>query len=247
MTKARATAVRLAPAGRAVLVLGIAAPELAGRRFTIDGRRISATRVGRVALLVTYVERDAYTAEALEELRGDDERLASEARSYQRAIERAAVHAPVAPAGLLTVVTEAAELDALPPDRVLRWSRQLTRLGERRECALLCYAGPHALPAFEPYAVAVAMRALRMQKPDFGTEPAIAAHLEATWKAVAEFGVSTRKLRAVTKRERFGATLLIDPTEIDRLRTTLAAHAADAAALGLTWYLEGPRLPFSFA
>src|ERR1700676_1986902 len=102
---------RIYPAGRAVVLYGVAAPELAGRRLVIEGRRIQAVRFGRLSLLIAFVAQGEYAGEELERHRCDAVWLRNEARIHERAVERAAAHAAIVPARLLTVFAHPASLE----------------------------------------------------------------------------------------------------------------------------------------
>jgi hypothetical protein len=65
----RSTA-RVSGGARSVL-LAVCAPEVAGRRLVIEGRRVQAVPFGRLALLLSFVAQSAYSA------RGDRARALS--------------------------------------------------------------------------------------------------------------------------------------------------------------------------
>ena len=104
-----------------MLLFAVGSPELASRRYTIEGRRVQAIRFGRLALLLGYVDQAAYASEELERRRDGLPFLRTEARIHERAVERASAlgavangvieigqaHASGAPVGLGLVDTRA--------------------------------------------------------------------------------------------------------------------------------------------
>ncbi|MGH7757054.1 MAG: GvpL/GvpF family gas vesicle protein, partial [Vulcanimicrobiaceae bacterium] len=159
---------------------GVATADLVGRRFTLDGQRVQAIRFGRVALLISYVEPDAFTPDVLDRRRHEDGAwMQQQASRHERIIERASVHARVLPQPLLTVFPNPQSLARAARLQSSRWQRSLTRVGEAREYALHVYAGPHAAPGGDPYLLRVSARAVRSQRPLAAPvlPPAVADHL----------------------------------------------------------------------
>jgi len=70
---------RLRPS-RPLQFFGVGDAALAGRRFVIDGSRATAVPFQRVALLVRYVDEEAWSTDAIERQRADPHWLA--ARSF---------------------------------------------------------------------------------------------------------------------------------------------------------------------
>jgi hypothetical protein len=240
---------RVYPAGRAVLLFAVGSPELASRRYTIEGRRVQAIRFGRLALLLGYVDQAAYASEELERRRDDLPFLRTEARIHERAVERASALGAVAPVRLLSAFTHPAALEQYARENYARWSRSLTRLGEKRELVVHLFAGPHTPPGGEPYLLRVTARATRSTRaPHFKGDPAIVEHTKALYRACSAAASSTRRVQAASHRGAlFSAAYLLAPAGVDALRAALAEQSLAGAALGITAYLEGPRPPFSFA
>jgi hypothetical protein len=243
------SAARVFPAGRAVLLYAFAAPELAGRRFSVEGRKLHAVRYGRLALLVGFADRQTYAGDQLEQLRGDAEWLRTEARIHERAAERASAHAAVVPARLLSVYGSSDALEQAVRSAYVRWSRSLARLAGKREYVVHAFRGPHAAPDLDSYLLRVSARAARSNRllvPK--APPPIADAVQAVWKACAASAGAVRPLQRSTTRGALGSVAyLLDEGGEEALRATVAAGAAAAAPLGVTYYLEGPRLPFTFA
>jgi hypothetical protein len=242
------SAARVYPAGRAVLLYAYAAPELAGRRFSVEGRKVHAIRYGRLALLVGFADRDAYADDQVERRRGDAGWLRAEARVHERAVERAAALAPLVPARLLSVYGSPEALEQAVRQAYVRWSRLLARLAGKRECVLHAFLGPHAEPVLEAYLLRVSARAARTSRlPVPKAPPAIASAVQGVWKACAASAGAARALQRPTGRGALGSVaFLVDEGGETALRALVAAASAEAAALGVTYYLEGPRLPFTF-
>ena len=243
------SAARVYPAGRAVLLYAFAGPELAGRRFSIEGRRVHAIRCGRLALLVGFADRETYAGDQLERRRGDANWLRTEARIHELAVERAGAHAPVVPARLLSVYGSSEALEQAIRAASVRWSRLLVRLAGKKEYVLHAFFGPHPAPAVESYLLRVSARAARSSRvPVPKAPPPIASAVQALWKACAANAGAVRALQRPTTRGALGSVAyLLDEGGEETLRATLADAAAAGSALGITYYLEGPRLPFTFS
>ncbi len=244
-----ASAARVYPAGRAVLLYAFASPELAGRRFSVEGRKIQAIRYGRIALVVGFADREAFKNEQVERRRSDASWLKAEARIHETAVERAAAHAQVVPAKLLSVYGSSEALEQAVRQAYVRWSRQLARLADKREYVLHAFSGPHPAPALDGYMLRVSARASRTSRvPVPKAPPPIANAVQATWKACAANASAVRALQRPTGRGALGSVAyLIEDGGEEALRTTIGEASKAGAELGITYYLEGPRLPFTFA
>jgi hypothetical protein len=243
-----AGAPRVYPVGRAVLLLAICTPELAGRRLAVDGRRVQAMRMKSLALLVSFVDQVSYAAEEIERKRCDPGWLAAEARILEQAVERVRQAGPVVPMPLLTAFPHAADLEALARERYAKWSRALTRLGAKRECVVHLYAGPHAAPGGEPYVLRVTQRATRTTRvPAFEAPAPTLEHAQRVWQACVEVGSATRRVRTAGRRGAlWSGAFLVSEDGIEKLADVLAGFSAAGAALGVTAHLEAPRAPFTF-
>jgi hypothetical protein len=239
---------RVYPAGRAAVMLAACAPQLTGRRLSIEGRRVQAIGFGRLALLVSFVDGAAYASAAIERRRDEAGFLAAEARLLEGAVERARVHGAVLPMRLLTVFEHPESLEVNAREQYARWSRALARLGTKRECVVHVYAGPHAPPGGLPYVLRVAQRVSRTGRPPSlkGDAPAV-EHARRVWRGCAEIASATRRLPATTERGAlWSAAMLLDESGVDRLAALLERSVEEGAPLGVTAYLEAPRAPFSF-
>jgi hypothetical protein len=243
-----AGAARVYPVGRAVLLLAVSAPELAGRRIAVDGRRVQALRVGRLALLLSFVDQAGYAPEEIERKRCDPAWLATEARVLEQAVERVRPAGPIVPLPLLTAFPHATDLEALARERYAKWSRALTRLGTKRECVVHLYAGPHAPPGGEPYVLRVTQRATRTTRvPAFDAPAPTLEHAQRVWQACAEVGSATRRVRTAGRRGAlWSGAFLLSEDGIEKLAGVLSGFSAAGAALGVTAHLEAPRAPFTF-
>ena len=245
----RASAPRVYPAGRAAELFAVCEPELAGRRLSVDGRRVVAVPFERFSLLLSYVDPKTYSAQELERRRGDRPWQAIEARVYERAVERASVHGAVLPMRSFTIVENTNELEAYVNGNALRWSRSLARLGGRRECAVHLYAGPHA-PLFtnEPYSIRVARRVTRSGRlPALTGSPEVVEYARDVWQACTSVALAARRIAPGDGRGvLWSAVLLLADGDVTAIAKSLEGSAVAGAALGVTTYLEGPHAPFSF-
>ena len=239
---------RVHPAGRAVLLFGICSPQLAGRRLTIEGRRVQAVGFGRLALLLGFVDQAAYAPDEIERKRGDAAWLATEARVLESAVARARASGAVLPMRLLTAYADSGVLEETVREHYARWSRALTRLGEKRECVVHLYAGPHATPGGEPYVLRVTGRATRSGRaPAIKAEAAVLDHAQALWRTCSGIATATRRVQAGSRRGAlWTAALLVGEAEVAVLAAALERSAETGAGLGITAYLEPPRAPFTF-
>ncbi|MGP6156101.1 MAG: GvpL/GvpF family gas vesicle protein [Vulcanimicrobiaceae bacterium] len=221
---------------------------LAGRRLVVDGRRLQALRFGRLALLVAYVDPLEYAPDEIERRRGRESWLWNEARIHERAVERAATHAAVVPARLLTVFPDWPALEQAAREQAARWSRSLGRFATQRECVLHVFAGPHSPPGREPYLVRVTERAARRGRaPAIQGEPRVCEHVAALRRACSEATAATRRIEPSSERGALlSAAFLTGDAGLDSMRRIVERSAEAGASLGVTAYLEGPRAPFTF-
>jgi Gas vesicle synthesis protein GvpL/GvpF len=240
---------RIYPAGRAVLLHAYGSAELAGRRFAIEGRRIQAIRYGRLALLVGFADQAAYAPEAIERNRNEPGWLETEARIHERAVERAAVHVPVVPARLLSVYSHPEALEQAARSAYVRWSRSLARLSGKREYVLHAFVGPHAPPGGEAYVLRVSSRAGRSARaPVPKAQPEISSEVQALWRVCGGIASAARALHRPTARGALGSiAYLFDEERSAAAREHVEQSSQSGAPLGISYYLEGPRLPFTFA
>jgi hypothetical protein len=239
---------RVYPAGRSVVLHGFGSAELAGRRFTVEGRRVQALRYGRLALLIAFVAQTEYAPEELERHRADEGWVRIEARVHERAIERASLHGLVVPSRFLSVFPHPAALEEAAAEHYPRWCRTLTRLGTKREFVIHAFAGPHVAPGGEPYVlrvVANASRSPRVLAPKMGVE--IVTQLQNVWRTCGALAASSRRIAGPPMRGALGSVAYLVPdSEVGALRAAFAAASQAGTAAGLTFYLEGPRAPFIF-
>lgn len=239
---------RVYPAGRAVVLHGYGVPQLAGRRFVVDGRRFQAVRFGRLALVISFVDQAAYSSDELERRRDDATWLRTEARYHERAVARANAIAALIPTRLLTVFGHPHALEGAAAESYARWCRSLTRLGGSREFALHVFAGPHAAPGGEPYLLRVAgrsTRSTRITRANVSEE--VARALEDLWRACGAHADAFRRIGGVPARGLLGSVAyLVSEEKCELIKMLVTREALAGKALGLTFYLEGPRAPFSF-
>jgi hypothetical protein len=240
---------RVYPAGRAVIFHGFGAPELAGRRFTVEGRRVQALRYGRLALLVAFVGQTEYAPNEIERRRSDETWLRLEARVHERAVERANLHGALVPARFLSIFPHPAALEEAATEHYARWCRTLTRLGAKREFVVHAFAGPHVAPGGTPYllrVVANASRSPRVMTPKLGVE--IVTQLQALWRTCGALATGSRRILGPPMRGALGSVAYLVPEhQAGALRTAIARASEAGAAAGLTYYMEGPRAPFTFS
>lgn len=243
-----ALAPRIYPAGRAALLLGICAPELAGRKLDIEGRRVAAIGYGRIALLVSFVEPGDYEPERLAGMRADGASFATEARVLETAVERASATARVIPARVLTLFPDTDSLEAAALENGPRWARSLARLGTKRECVVHVYAGPHVAPGPESFVARVADRAVRGGRaPVVRGDEHIVAHATALWRSCSDVAIATRRVPPSPLRGAlWTATFLLAEPDVAAFETLVERSSERGAACGVTAHFEGPRLPYSF-
>ncbi|GAC1449673.1 MAG: hypothetical protein NVS3B17_15280 [Vulcanimicrobiaceae bacterium] len=239
---------RVYPVGRAVLLMGVCAEHLAGRRFTVDGRRVQTVRYGSIALVVAFVNQAAYDPDEIARKRIDPAWLGAEARALERTIDRLGSGGDVLPMRLLTVFPHADALEAAAAERHARWARALARLGTKREWAVHVYAGPHVPPGAGAYVARVSGKATRATRvPAFTGDPETVAVLANLWRDLGGIAIAMRRVASVPERGgRFVQALLVSEPDVAALGALVDRFNHTAAGAGLIAYLEGPRRPFSF-
>jgi hypothetical protein len=239
---------RIYPAGKAVILLAACSPELAGRRLTVDGRRVQAIRSGRLALLVAYVDQQSYAPAEIERRRAEPAWFAAEARLLEQAVERAGAHGQVLPMPPLTVFTHPAALEHNALAQAARWTRGLARFAGKRECAVHAFVGPHVPPGGAPYVARITRQAVRSGKPPAITgSSAVTAHASALWRAVTALGIATRGVPVGDVRGAlWSAVVLLEEADVPALAAAVDGSADAGTPLGVTPYMEIPRSPFSF-
>ncbi len=239
---------RIYPSGRAAMLLGICAPELAGRKLTIEGRRVQAIAFDHVSLLVSFVEPAAYEAEHLASLRADPARFAVEARLLEQAVERAAATAPVVPFKALTVYPDPESLEGAARENAGRWARLLSRLGSKRECVVHVYGGPHVAPGGEPFVSRISARASRSGRaPSLRGDESVIEHASALFKACSEAAIAARRVAPSPQRGAiWTASFLIAENDVEKFEILVERSMEKGAPLGVSAHFEGPRPPYSF-
>ncbi len=240
---------RVFPAGRSLHFFGITTGEIAGRKFQVDGERANAIGFGRLSLIVRYVPHDEWSGEALERRREDERWFLGQAALHERVLERAMMRGPVIPAEMLVIFPRLEDLEDHARANYDRWRRLLSRLAGKEEWTLRVFHGPHLLRAERiPYmlrTIPTTSRTVRLRVPETGE--GIGLHLNELWKACSSIAVAARQIEASGgAKQVFGATFLIASNRVDALKETLAFYDGAARQLGLTYYLEGPRPPYSF-
>lgn len=230
------------------MLLGVGAADLAGRRLTVDGRRVQTVRYGSLALGVAFVDRGAYEPSEIARKRGEPAWLGAEARALERAVDRLASAGDVLPMKLLTVFPHADALEAAAAEHHARWARALGRLGDKRECVVHVYGGPHVPPGADAYVARVsgaATRATRM--PAFAGDAETIDSLQSLWRDLASMANASRRVAPMPARgARFTQAYLVGAGDVAALGARVERFNAAATGAGLIAYLEGPRRPFSF-
>ncbi len=239
----------LHPSGRAAVIYAFCAPELVGRRMTIEGRRVQALAAGRFGLLTSYVDRESFSPEALAARADDRAWFAHHARIHERAVERLAELGTVVPAKPLTIVADAATLADYARERAVTWTRAYAKFRNARECAVHLFVGPHRLPFDEPYLVRVSARVERSSRvvaPLGGDASPVEVRARAFVDACAAAASAARRL-PTTGRGHLASLALLVPAGGEQRLAVLAREArAELEALGVAAYLEAPRAPHSF-
>ena len=239
---------RLRPS-RPLQFFGVGDAALAGRRFVIDGSRATAVPYQRVALLVRYVDEEAWSIDAIARYRADPQWLVGQAHVHETVLDRAMARGAVVPAPFLTFFENTAELNDRARHSYDRWRRSLTRISGKDEWAIHAYLGPHAVPRPRPYVLRMAPPRTR------ATTPSIAAHatvsaaesLGKMWRACSALASASRPLDPATiPQQLFSAAFLLQRARVEPFREALERFTASAQDAGLTLYLEGPRPAYSF-
>ncbi|HTV72787.1 MAG TPA: GvpL/GvpF family gas vesicle protein [Candidatus Acidoferrales bacterium] len=254
-TKAQALPVvepRVAPTGRAIVLYAVTSLELAGRRLTVDGRRMQAVRFGQVALAIAYVDPGEYAGEALERKRSDPLALTTEARMQAHLVERLARHVTVLPQRLFTVFADMAALEAAARTLHQRWNRALTRLAEKDEYSLRLFVGPHLRGSGEPYVLRVSERAMRssrlVERRAGADAQAVAAHVRELWQACTAHAAGVRTVKTPAGRGPIlSAVFLVPRSAREAFALVVSEQRVRAGRLGITYYLEGPLAPYTFS
>jgi hypothetical protein len=248
MTRAQA---HLASVDRVLHLIGIADEALAGRRMRVEGERITIARHEKIALLLRTVDAEAWAPQALDLKKNDANWLAHEARLHEAIISRAMTQGTVVPIRPFTVFPDAAALEAAARSQYTRWRRTLTRIAGKAEWALHVYRGPHAIPPVRPYLLRTALARPQEAAPADDAAPKVARplgdHVVQVWKACSALATAARRIDAhADPQQLFCATFLLPHSRNDALREALERLHPHAKALGLTYYLEGPRPAFNF-
>jgi hypothetical protein len=243
---------RVSPTGRAIAVYAVTSPDVAGRRFTIEGRRMQAVRFGQVALAIAYLDPLEYTGEALERKRSNPVVLSAEARLQERIVERLSRLGTVLPQALLTVYPDMQALEAAARTLHQRWNRALARLAEKDEYSLRLFVGPHLRERAEPYVLRVSERAVRRSRlvePRAGADvAAVGEHVRALWEACTAKAAAVRTIKTQAGRGPvLSAAFLVARSEREAFALLVSEHRVRGSELGITYYLEGPLAPFTFA
>ena len=227
---------------------GIGEPSFAGRRYTIEGRRVQAVLFGRLALLVSYVDQAAYARDEVERRREDENWLRGEARLHEHVAARVSAAGSFVPARLLEIFPHRLALEDAAAEHDARWARSLTRFAEKREFALHVFAGPHTAPVNDSYLLRVALHVSKsVRRIPLKASDEIVARVGELWRACAGHATAVRRIEGVPARGSLGSLVyLVAANEAESVPLLVANAAIAGAELGLTYYLEGPRAPFSF-
>lgn len=236
------------PVGRAVLLLGIANAALAGRRVNVDGRRVQSVRYGSIALVVTFVDQDAYDRDEIARKRVDASWLATEARALERAVDRLAAGGDILPMKLLTVFPHSGALEAHALESAARWTRALARVGSKRECVVHVYAGPHVAPGSGAYVARVSECATSATRlPVFEGDAPLTEALGSLWRDCVGLGLASRRIVPMPARgAHFSLAILLPQGDVEALGALVDRWNTRGSVLGLIAYCEGPRRPFTF-
>lgn len=242
---------RAHPVDRAIAVYGVVPATFAGRRYVVDGRRTIIVPSGRVGLVANHVDPAEFAPEEVERRRVDRKWMRERAYHHERVLERLHARGFVLPTPLFTTYEDIGALESAVRKSAARWDRALTRITGKVEYGLHVFTGPHALPGSEPYVLRVSQRAQRQRKSSRASAPAeqtpLSEHLQRLFEACAAAAESVRRFQAAELRGfAFGVAMLLDDRAEATLRMALSALEPAGHALGVSIYLEGPRLPFTF-
>ena len=236
----------LASVDRALHLVAIADEALAGRRMRVEGERITITRYEKIALLLRTVDADTWGPQSLELKRNDRHWLEREARLHEAIVSRAMVQGTVVPVKPFTVYPDSPALDAAARSHYTRFRRSLGRIAGKSEWALHVYRGPHRIPETQPYLLRTTL-ARPQEEPQRKVARALGDHVVQVWKSCSALATAARRIDGMTDAQQlFCATFLVPHGRNDALRETLERLHPAAKALGLTYYLEGPRPAFNF-
>ncbi len=236
---------------RAIAVYGVVPATFAGRRYVVDGRRTIIVPSGSVGLVANYVDPAEFAPEEIERRRVDGKWMRERASHHERVLDRLHARGFVLPTPLFTTYEDVGALESAVRKSASRWNRALTRVSGKAELGLHVFTGPHALPGSDPYVLRVSQRAQRQRKSARPAAPAeqtpLSEHLQRVWDACTSAAESVRRFEAAELRGfAFGVALLLDDRSEASLRMALSALEPAGHALGVSVYLEGPRLPFTF-
>ena len=221
-----------------VQLFGVVSADLAGRRFFADGKSCSAVAYGNLALVIRDIDPEEWNP-------ADSAWMSHQASVHQRVLERAMHAGTVLPARLCTVFEHRDELEELVRSNAEHWRKALARLAGKQEWCLHVYGGPHIASHHEPYLMRVAPSATQALP---SLEGPAAAHLTALWKACGALASGSRRIEPLANaRYVFGGTFLLRRAVLRQFRGALMRYAVAARELGLTYYLDGPHPPFTFA
>jgi hypothetical protein len=240
---------RIFPAGRALHFFGIAGGDLAGRKFQVARERAVGIGFGRLSLVVRYVPHEEWSGEALERRRSDESWFLAQAALHELVLERAMMRGPIVPVEPLTIFPSLDDLEDVARANYDRWRRLLSRTAGKEEWLLAVYHGPHPVKRERiPYMVRVAPLTSRAGKlRTSGVAEPIAAHLGTLWKACGSVAAASRQVELHGgPHQVFGVSFLVAANRVEAFKETLERLNGPARSLGLAYYLEGPRPPYTF-
>jgi hypothetical protein len=240
---------RISPAGRSLHFFGITNGDVAGRKFQVGGERASAIGFGRLSLLVRYVPQEEWGGELLERRRSDETWFLGQAALHERVLERAMMRGAVIPAEMLTIFPRLDDLEDAARGNYERWRRLLSRLAGKEEWTMHVFHGPHLLKRERvPYmlrTIPATSRPGKLRVPEIDAH--VTAHLSQMWKACSGVASAARQIQARGgPKQVFGAAFLIGSARVEAFKETLEQLNGDARRLGLAYYLEGPKPPYTF-
>ncbi len=229
---------------RPVQLFGVVSAELAGRRFIAEGKTASAVAYGNLALVIRDVDPAEWNPQSLHTNLADRMWMSRQAAVHQRVLERAMHAGVVVPARLCTVFEHRDQLDELVRSNADRWGKALLRLAGKQEWCLHVYGGPHIASHFEPYLMRVCASATQ----EAPCEGESGEHIGGLWKACSALASGSRRIEPLPNAHYlFGGTFLLRRSRLRQFRAALMRYAVAARELGLTYYLDGPHPPFTFA
>ena len=236
----------LAAVDRALHLVAVADEALAGRRMRVEGERITITRFEKIALLLRTVDAESWGPQALDLRKSDAGWLEREARLHEAIVSRAMIQGNVVPVRPFTVFSDSPALDAGARSLYTRFRRSLTRIAGKAEWALHVYRGPHQIPLTRPYLLRTTLARPIEETPRKVSRP-LGEHVVQVWKNCSSLATAARRIDAlIDPQQVFCATFLVPQTRSDALHEALERLHPQAKALGLTYYLEGPRPAFNF-